>query len=59
VPALVQASIDHCPKSSLPFTSIDLWYHHADVSQTRHRTRFIITPSVLLNVPQRILQTRL
>ena len=31
VPALVEASAEHCQESSLPYTSLDLWYHHADV----------------------------
>ena len=31
VPLLVDAAGEHCPSSSLPYTSVDLWYHHADV----------------------------
>ena len=31
VPELVEASATHCKGSALPYTSIDLWYHHADV----------------------------
>lgn len=34
VPALVEASVEHCPKSALPFASIDIWYHQADVRLT-------------------------
>jgi hypothetical protein len=34
VPSLVNASMEHCPKSALPFAGVDLWYHQADVRIT-------------------------
>jgi hypothetical protein len=38
VPPLVKAAMEHCPKSALPFSSIDVWYHQADVHITGGET---------------------
>ena len=35
LPFLINASLHHCSGSSLPFASVDLWYHHADVAVER------------------------
>lgn len=31
VPALFTSAVLHCPGSSLPYPSVDVWYHHADI----------------------------